>query len=118
MPVGFDRFGEALRCGVEVYQALRGIVGGRGLSTNVGDEGGFAPQLPSNEAALELLVEAVRAAGYEPGKDCLLALDAAATALSRSRIPRPISFPVQVGCGAGKWKPLYSSPGTRSPFFM
>ncbi|MCI0888777.1 MAG: phosphopyruvate hydratase [Chloroflexi bacterium] len=83
MPVGFDRFSDALRCGVEVYQALRGIVGGRGLSTNVGDEGGFAPRLPSNEAALELLVEAVRAAGYEPGKDCLLALDAAAAEFYR-----------------------------------
>ena len=83
MPVGFDRFSDALRCGVEVYQALRGIVGGRGLSTNVGDEGGFAPRLPSNEAALELLVEAVRAAGYEPGKDCMLALDAAASEFYR-----------------------------------
>ncbi|MCH8199596.1 MAG: phosphopyruvate hydratase [Chloroflexi bacterium] len=83
MPVGFDRFSEALRCGVEVYQALRGIVAGRGLSTNVGDEGGFAPQLPSNEAALELLVEAVRAAGYEPGKECVLALDAAASEFYR-----------------------------------
>lgn len=83
LPVGFDRFSEALRCGVEVYQALRGIVAGRGLSTNVGDEGGFAPQLPSNEAALELLVEAVRAAGYEPGKECVLALDAAASEFYR-----------------------------------
>ena len=68
---------------MEVYQALRGIVAGRGLSTNVGDEGGFAPQLPSNEAALELLVEAVRAAGYEPGKECVLALDAAASEFYR-----------------------------------
>ena len=83
VPVGFDRFGEALRCGVEVYQALRTIVEGRGLSTNVGDEGGFAPPLPSNEAALELLVEAVQAAGYEPGKDCFLALDAAASEFYR-----------------------------------
>ena len=83
LPVGFDRFSEALRCGVEVYQALRGIVAGRGLSTTVGDEGGFAPQLPTNEAALELLVEAVRAAGYEPGKDCVLALDAAASEFYR-----------------------------------
>ena len=83
MPVGFDRFGEALRCGVEVYQALRSIVEGRGFSTTVGDEGGFAPQLPSNEAAIEVLVEAVQAAGYEPGKDCLLALDAAAAEFYR-----------------------------------
>ncbi|MCH7655297.1 MAG: phosphopyruvate hydratase [Chloroflexi bacterium] len=83
MPVGFERFGEALRCGVEVYQALRAIVAGRGLSTNVGDEGGFAPELPSNEAALDLLMEAIEAAGYEPGKDCLLALDAAAAEFYR-----------------------------------
>ena len=83
MPVGFERFGEALRCGVEVYQALRAIIAGRGLSTNVGDEGGFAPELPSNEAALDLLMEAIEAAGYEPGKDCLLALDAAAAEFYR-----------------------------------
>ena len=83
MPVGFDRFGEALRCGVEVYQKLRTIVEGRGLPTTVGDEGGLAPPLPSNEAALELLVEAIRGAGYEPGKDCLLALDPAASEFYR-----------------------------------
>ena len=83
MPVGFERFGEALRCGVEVYQALQAIVAGRGLSTNVGDEGGLAPELPSNEAALDLLMEAIEAAGYEPGKDCLLALDAAAAEFYR-----------------------------------
>ena len=79
MPVGFDRFSEALRCGVECYQALRGIVAGRGMSTNVGDEGGVAPSLPSNEAAVELLVEAIEAAGYTPGVDCMIALDPAAS---------------------------------------
>ena len=79
LPVGFDRFGEALRCGAEVYQALRRIVSGRGMSTNVGDEGGVAPSLPTNEAAMELLVEAVELAGYELGTHCLLAIDAAAS---------------------------------------
>lgn len=79
MPVGFDSFTEGLRCGAEVYQALRGIVHGRGMSTNVGDEGGVAPSLPTNEAAVELLVEAIEKAGYRPGEDCALALDVAAS---------------------------------------
>ncbi|MYA51280.1 MAG: phosphopyruvate hydratase [Chloroflexi bacterium] len=79
MPVGFDSFSEGLRCGAEVYQALRGIVHGRGMSTNVGDEGGVAPSLPTNEAAVELLVEAIEKAGYRPGEDCALALDVAAS---------------------------------------
>ena len=79
MPVGFDSFTEGLRCGAEVYQALRGIVHGRGMSTNVGDEGGVAPSLPTNEAAVELLVEAIEKAGYCPGEDCAVALDVAAS---------------------------------------
>lgn len=79
MPVGFDSFSEGLRCGAEVYQALRGIVHARGMSTNVGDEGGVAPSLPTNEAAVELLVEAIEKAGYRPGEDCALALDVAAS---------------------------------------
>ena len=79
MPVGFDSFREGLRCGAEVYQALRGIVSARGMSTNVGDEGGVAPSLPTNEAAVELLVEAIEKAGYRPGEDCVLALDVAAS---------------------------------------
>ena len=79
MPVGFDSFTEGLRCGAEVYQALRGIVYARGMSTNVGDEGGVAPSLPTNEAAVELLVEAIEKAGYRPGEDCALALDVAAS---------------------------------------
>jgi enolase len=79
MPVGFDRFSEALRCGAECYQALRKIVAGRGMSTNVGDEGGVAPSLPTNEAAMELLMEAIEGAGYRPGTDCMIALDPAST---------------------------------------
>ncbi len=82
-PVGFDRFSEALRCGAEVYQALRGIVHARGMSTNVGDEGGVAPSLPSNEAAVELLMEAILAAGYEPGREVRLAMDVAASEFYR-----------------------------------
>lgn len=79
MPVGFGSFTEGLRCGAEVYQALRGIVHARGMSTNVGDEGGVAPSLPTNEAAVELLVEAIEKAGYRPGEDCAVALDVAAS---------------------------------------
>ncbi len=79
MPVGFERFSEALRCGAEVFHALKKVLHGRGLSTAVGDEGGFAPDLPSNESAIELVLEAVEAAGYRPGEQVLLALDAASS---------------------------------------
>ena len=79
MPTGFESFREALRCGSEVYHALRRIVASRGMSVNVGDEGGVAPSLPTNEAALELLVEAIEAAGYRPRTDVGIALDPAAS---------------------------------------
>ncbi|MEK9659705.1 MAG: phosphopyruvate hydratase [Chloroflexota bacterium] len=81
MPLGFNSFEEALRAGAEIYQALRGIVAKAGKSTNVGDEGGVAPSLPTNEAALELLVEAIAKAGYEPGAQIALALDVASSEL-------------------------------------
>ena len=80
-PVSMNSFGEALRCGVEVFHALKGVLHAQGLSTTVGDEGGFAPDLPSNAAALDMIVRAVEAAGYEPGKDVMLALDCAASTL-------------------------------------
>lgn len=79
MPTGLATFSEALRCGAEIYQALKRIVGSHGMSTNVGDEGGVAPSLNTNEAALELLVEAIERAGYRPGEDVVLALDIAAS---------------------------------------
>ena len=79
MPIGFDTFSEALRAGTECYHALRKIVAARGLSINVGDEGGVAPSLPTNEAAMELLVEAIEKAGYRPGEDVAIALDPAST---------------------------------------
>jgi enolase len=81
VPAGLPSFSEALRAGVEMYHTLKKILDGRGLSTNVGDEGGFAPDLPSNEAALELLVEAIDGAGYRPGEEVGLALDVAASEL-------------------------------------
>lgn len=86
VPVGFVSFSEALRATVETFHALKKILKSRGLSTAVGDEGGFAPQLQSNEEALRLLVEAISTAGYQAGRDLALALDAAAsTFYSRGR---------------------------------
>jgi enolase len=78
-PVGATRFSEAIRAVAEVYQALKGVLKAQGLATGVGDEGGFAPQLPSNEDALKLIVEAIKKAGYEPGRDVAIALDPAAS---------------------------------------
>ncbi len=78
-PVGAASFSEALRWGTETYHALRGILHDRGLSTGLGDEGGFAPSLPSNEDAVKLLLEAIAAAGYTPGDEIAIALDTAST---------------------------------------
>ncbi|MBS3785662.1 MAG: phosphopyruvate hydratase [Gammaproteobacteria bacterium] len=79
MPIGFDRFADALRCGTEIFHALKKVLSGRGLSTAVGDEGGFAPDLPSNEAAIEVILEAIANAGYTAGDDVWIALDAASS---------------------------------------
>ncbi|MCL7751362.1 phosphopyruvate hydratase [Guyparkeria hydrothermalis] len=79
IPAGAPSFSEALRYGVEVFHALKQVLAARGLSTAVGDEGGFAPDLPSNEAAIEAIMEAIEKAGYTPGKDVFLGLDAASS---------------------------------------
>jgi enolase len=79
VPVGATSFREALRCGVEVFQALKKIIDAKGMSTAVGDEGGFAPSLPTHAAAIELVLEAVKAAGYAPRQDVQIALDCAAS---------------------------------------
>ena len=79
LPVGFDRFADALRAGTEVFHALKAVLKGRGLSTAVGDEGGFAPDLRSNEEALETILEAIGKAGYHAGEDILLGLDVASS---------------------------------------
>ena len=79
MPVGADSFREALRAGAEIFHALREVLKAGGYSTGVGDEGGFAPSLASNEEALEVVGEAIQKAGYVPGRDILLALDPAST---------------------------------------
>ena len=79
MPVGASNFNQGLRMGAEVFHALKAVLKKRGLGTNVGDEGGFAPDLPSNEEALKLVMQAIEQAGYKPGEDIVLALDCAST---------------------------------------
>lgn len=81
MPIGAPSFREALRYGAETFHHLKKVLSARGYNTNVGDEGGFAPDLKSNEEALEVLLEAIEKAGYEPGKDIAIALDPAVTEL-------------------------------------
>ncbi len=81
MPVGASSFAEALRWGAETYHALRKVLAKRGYSTNIGDEGGYAPSLKSNAEAIEVILEAIQVAGYQPGKDIWLALDPAASEL-------------------------------------
>ncbi|HEX7022630.1 MAG TPA: phosphopyruvate hydratase [Trueperaceae bacterium] len=82
-PIGFDTFAEALRAGVETFHTLKKVLTARGYNTNVGDEGGFAPDLASNVEAVEVLLEAIEKAGYTPGEQIALALDPAATELYR-----------------------------------
>lgn len=79
IPLGAPSFHEALRYGAETFHALKKIINGRGMSTAVGDEGGFAPNIDSHEEAIELIIEAIKAAGYEPGKDLAIGLDCAAS---------------------------------------
>ncbi len=79
IPLGLPTFREALRCGVEVFHALKKLIDSRGMSTTVGDEGGFAPSLPSHEAAIELILEAIERAGYRPGEQVALGLDCASS---------------------------------------
>jgi len=81
MPAGAESFAHALRMGAEVYHALKAVLKERGLNTNVGDEGGFAPTLSSNKQAIEAVLAAIEKAGYKPGKDCFIALDPAASEL-------------------------------------
>ena len=78
-PIGAPTFGDAIRWGAETYHALKSVLKGRGLATGLGDEGGFAPELPSNRDALDLILEAIKNAGFRPGTDVALALDVAAT---------------------------------------
>ena len=81
VPGGLPSYGEALRAGVETYHALKKVLAGRGLPTNVGDEGGFAPDLPNDDAVLDIIIEAIELAGYRPGEEIAIALDVAASEL-------------------------------------
>ncbi|MEP6686874.1 MAG: phosphopyruvate hydratase, partial [Gemmatimonadales bacterium] len=81
VPIGAETFADALRIGVEVFHTLKKVLSKMGLSTAVGDEGGFAPMLPSNEAALDVVMQAIQTAGFEPGRDVAIALDVAASEL-------------------------------------
>ncbi len=85
-PVGAPNFAEALRCGAEIFHTLKAALAGKGLVTAVGDEGGFAPNLPSNEAALDVIMEAIEKSGYKPGTDVYLALDCAASEFHRDGV--------------------------------
>jgi enolase len=79
IPVGMHSFRDALRCGAEIFHTLKKLIDSKGMSTGVGDEGGFAPNLPTNEAALQLILQAVESAGYQPGNDVLIGLDCASS---------------------------------------
>ncbi len=84
MPIGAPSFSEALRWGAEIFHALKKILVAKGLNTSVGDEGGYAPSLPSNSAAIDIILEAVEKAGYKPGKDIGIAIDAAASEIYKN----------------------------------
>ncbi len=99
VPAGFNSFSEAIRAGAEIFHVLKGILKEKGLATSVGDEGGFAPNLRTNEEALDLIMEAVKKAGYRPGDDVFLALDVAASELWE---------------GQGKYKLRWSTGATLS----
>ncbi len=79
MPIGAETFSQGLRMGVEVFHTLKSVLKGKGYSTNVGDEGGFAPNIKSNEEAIQIVLEAIEKAGYRPGEDMMIALDPAAS---------------------------------------
>ena len=92
VPGGFDTFSDGLRAGVEIYHHLNKLIDAKGLTTAVGDEGGFAPDLPSNRAALDLLMQAIEKAGYEPGAQIGVALDVAASELVESNNGRGTAY--------------------------
>ncbi len=113
VPVGAERFSEALRMGAEIFHSLKLVLKKKGYATSVGDEGGFAPNLKSNEEAIETILEAIRQAGYRAGDDVLLALDPAASEFYDGR---PASFttagltslrnPTSESCRAIRWCPF------------
>ena len=83
LPVNFDRFSDALRAGVEIFHSLKDVLHEKGMSTAVGDEGGFAPNLENNKAAIEIIIEAIESRGYQAGSDIFIGLDVASTEFYR-----------------------------------
>ena len=109
LPVGAKNFGHALQMGAEVFHTLKGILKGKKLTTAVGDEGGFAPDLASNEAALKLLMQAIEKAGYRPGRDIHLGLDVASSEFFKGRSsPSRTAWPRATG-RAGRDSPRRSA---------
>ena len=100
MPLGFDSFSDAIRCGAEIFHNLKKVLQGKKLATNVGDEGGFAPDLRSNAEALDLILEAVEKAGYQMGSQVFIALDVAATELYNPETKRYTMDGRQIDAGA------------------
>ena len=112
IPVGAETFREALRCGAEIFQTLKKLLDKKGLSTTVGDEGGFAPSLPDNEAALKLIIEAIEAAGYTPGSQVAIGLDCASSEFFKGGKYDIASEKLQLGAGEfadylGAWVDKY-----------
>ena len=107
-PAGFDRFSDALRAGVEIYQALKSILRQAGHNLNVGDEGGFAPTLPSNRDAIEVVLRAIETAGYTPGRQVYIALDVAASELWNDNSGRYDLEREGVSLAAGELVELYA----------
>ena len=107
-PAGFDRFSDALRAGVEIYQSLKSILRGGGHNLNVGDEGGFAPSLPSNRDAIQVVLQAIETAGYKPGEQVYIALDVAASELWNADTSRYDLEREGVSLTAGELVDLYA----------
>ena len=113
MPFGASSFSEALRCGAEVFHSLKSVLKGKGLNTAVGDEGGFAPDLKSNEEAIEVILQAIDKAGYKAGKDVFLALDVASTELFKDGVytlandAKPVKTPEQMVEFLASWARQY-----------
>ena len=121
MPAGAANFTEALRMGAEIFHALKGVLKGKGYNTAVGDEGGFAPNLKSNEEALEVIMEAIVKAGYKPGEDVLLALDVASSELLQGTAttpwrtrPRPKRPPTRWSISTRTWSTSTRSSPSRT----
>lgn len=115
MPVGAPSFSEGLRMGTEVFHALKGVLKAQKLSTNVGDEGGFAPDLKSNEDALKLVMQAIEKAGYRPGEDVVIALDAASTEFYDAKKERYVLESTGDSLGADDMVALWQDWSKRYP---